>query len=921
MSAYPAPTDLTPIFNTSQFQTPNTSGLDTAYLDAHYVQYPTAQGNLNIPSAIIENGITTGASFIMEPNATPPTNFIQYPDGSKQYSANGASSSVLDTNNTWTGSNNFSNVIPTAPTTTNTESNDNLTTQSWVNTAIANSLLPITPSAQGGGSQTFQNGLDASYNFTIPSNPMPYSYTIQMVGCGGLAGETSFIATTTPIVYQAVYAGGQGGGGGFVQLEDALEAVVGLAGKTLTFYYDSTAQTISLSVAGTSFISPSVESGGVGGTATLSGGINIGGTGGTYTAPTWSGLTWTGADGGAGASGSYNDSSNWIATQVPIVGLVPVYTPNFINGYGGNSPTETMVSGDIGSGQLYSGFAGVAAPYSPTTNSYSASPLGLGWVSVVINYNPPSQVGGTNSSFIAYDAKPLTNRTKEIYVDKLGLVVREDITTAERLTTMTPARLIHNETSSGLISATIVDIINSANAGAPTLQDALTAGNEANINLVLKDNLTTPTTTNTFSPSTAAITGETGGGFQASVGDPFVNGSAFAGLSASTASNANMSLSCGGISTAPFFSPPTGTAGLGVSTTTAVLALGYSGQFTNSKSMIMDLDGLTHSTAGATPFEISTNNTLALTATDNAGTGKGISINKTTPNIYYELNTASPFDRLTIDNNGVIDSVSITNQAITSIGQNSIVLQKPDTFKSLDITSDNGIVFATSGSTKASLTPSQLTFIGSPVSNTYYGSGVLQMTDTNAGNASTTILPTQLFQQSPIAGYTASPNLQLFNINPTAGATTGVPSASYYKNGRNAIAGDVIASNHYYANNYLGTKTEFGAIEVNVRNTGAGNDDGSIGFYGLINGVRTEFFRLNGADSENNCFRALDMNGQDIKTSSGNLGISARSSTGTGNIIITPKLGAVLTISNLPTSAAGLPSGAIWNNSGVLNIV
>jgi hypothetical protein len=31
--------------------------------------------------------------------------------------------------------------------------------------------------------------------------------------------------------------------------------------------------------------------------------------------------------------------------------------------------------------------------------------------------------------------------------------------------------------------------------------------------------------------------------------------------------------------------------------------------------------------------------------------------------------------------------------------------------------------------------------------------------------------------------------------------------------------------------------------------------------------------------------------------------------------------GATLTLTNLPTSAAGLPSGSIWNNAGILNIV
>lgn len=38
------------------------------------------------------------------------------------------------------------------------------------------------------------------------------------------------------------------------------------------------------------------------------------------------------------------------------------------------------------------------------------------------------------------------------------------------------------------------------------------------------------------------------------------------------------------------------------------------------------------------------------------------------------------------------------------------------------------------------------------------------------------------------------------------------------------------------------------------------------------------------------------------------------------NVTLTPASGGFLTIQNLPTSSAGLPSGAIWNNAGVLSI-
>jgi hypothetical protein len=110
-----------------------------------------------------------------------------------------------------------------------------------------------------------------------------------------------------------------------------------------------------------------------------------------------------------------------------------------------------------------------------------------------------------------------------------------------------------------------------------------------------------------------------------------------------------------------------------------------------------------------------------------------------------------------------------------------------------------------------------------------------------------------------------------------------------YKVGRNAVAGDTISSQNFYAKNSAGVKTEFARMEASVRNTGVGNDDGSIALSGLVNGTMTEFFRVNGADSENNCFLPLDMNNQSIKSSSGNLNFSTTGSSGGGVITMTSK--------------------------------
>jgi hypothetical protein len=122
------------------------------------------------------------------------------------------------------------------------------------------------------------------------------------------------------------------------------------------------------------------------------------------------------------------------------------------------------------------------------------------------------------------------------------------------------------------------------------------------------------------------------------------------------------------------------------------------------------------------------------------------------------------------------------------------------------------------------------------------------------------------------------------------GNTTGVPSIETYKSGRNTVLNDVIMSQQFNANAYTGAKTTFGKIECSVTGASAPSGiDGALDFYTCINGVNQNVLRLNGADNENNTFRPFDLNGNALKTSQTNLNIEATASTGTGQIILTPK--------------------------------
>jgi hypothetical protein len=163
-------------------------------------------------------------------------------------------------------------------------------------------------------------------------------------------------------------------------------------------------------------------------------------------------------------------------------------------------------------------------------------------------------------------------------------------------------------------------------------------------------------------------------------------------------------------------------------------------------------------------------------------------------------------------------------------------------------------------------------------------------------------------------GYTTNPTLIIANSNATAGLTTGVPSIELTKTGRNGATGDVVGSVFFNALDGAGVERTFGKIESTITtNTAPSNYDGALDFYSLINGVNNLVFRLNGADNENNSFRPFDLNGNALKTSTGNLTIDGTSApSGSGQIIINPRATSNLQINgsvNLPSTSNNFTIG------------
>jgi hypothetical protein len=282
-------------------------------------------------------------------------------------------------------------------------------------------------------------------------------------------------------------------------------------------------------------------------------------------------------------------------------------------------------------------------------------------------------------------------------------------------------------------------------------------------------------------------------------------------------------------------------------------------------------------------FKIETNKYLTLKATDDGSSGYGIFIDPATPNIYYSLNPSTA-DRITLNNTGTIESVNVGSQQAGSFNYNQMIFSDFASGQGVGVSpininfSNSSFPFQTS-----SLSLSQLTFNGSLVASSYFNANTLQLTDTNAGASSTTIQAPGIYTQSPLIGYTSNYNLRMVNVNASVGNTTGVPSVEVYKSGRNVVTNDVIYSQQFYAKNYLGIKTQFGKIESVVTSSSAPTgDDGALDFYTCVNGTSSLVMRLNGADNENNSFRPLDMNGNNIRTSTGNLTIDTSGSSGPG---------------------------------------
>jgi len=208
MATYNPPTNLEPInvFNPANFMRADTN-LTQAQADTRYLRFPIAQGTEYLQNAEAIN-FDVGANLTL--SGTDGVNYIQFPNGSKQYVAS-TSTNILPLNNTFTGTNAFNNVAPITSSATqpaSTDSSTKIPTTAWVQGAISGSSA-ITPIISSAGISPLQANVIGTWQ--VLSTPAGTQFCdVYTMGGGGNSGGDA----TNPTLGWSKGIGGCGGGGG-----------------------------------------------------------------------------------------------------------------------------------------------------------------------------------------------------------------------------------------------------------------------------------------------------------------------------------------------------------------------------------------------------------------------------------------------------------------------------------------------------------------------------------------------------------------------------------------------------------------------------------------------------------------------------------------------------------------------------------
>jgi hypothetical protein len=355
--------------------------------------------------------------------------------------------------------------------------------------------------------------------------------------------------------------------------------------------------------------------------------------------------------------------------------------------------------------------------------------------------------------------------------------------------------------------------------------------------------------------------------------------------------------------------------------TNGFLSITQSAPFLPSYSTTLDKDGLVQNNSTGTGFNLQSAQNIALTVPSanviNITNGNNIEFLDPTATGYTTTISKQGIDTNYFVAGSVSSNADLTNNA----GNAELLLSASNLATSnahllrLEVpqSGDALIEHTTTGTPLRNLTLStqgQLTATAGSAGFSISGSAGCSV----AGNSVGTLLASgvnEVYRTTGVSNIT-TPAFIFQNEN---ASNASYPAIKIDRPVPASVAGDTIGTISMWADDATGgTGREWSRIQTVAQNVSAGNQDSTISIFGSLNGVLGEVFNFNGNQNENNSFRPLDMNNQEIRSNTGDLTLSATASTGTGNINLNPKLvtgNVVVNSANItiPNSANGVRLG------------
>ena len=230
-----------------------------------------------------------------------------------------------------------------------------------------------------------------------------------------------------------------------------------------------------------------------------------------------------------------------------------------------------------------------------------------------------------------------------------------------------------------------------------------------------------------------------------------------------------------------------------------------------------------------------------LTIVDNEAGAGGCVLRHSATAVVTDITTSSPFGTI------MSGSDAITVQSVGNLNLNSTTGGAGMSGQSVTIQSASSVL--------------QLT---SPASNIQYSSSTGQQVLVSSANSVST--PT-------------------YTITNTNASTASYPAVKLDRPTPASVAGDTIGAISMWADDGAGTTREWSRIQTKTENVSGGNQDATLSIFNSVNGVVLETFNFNGGQNENNSFRPLDMNGNNIRTTTGDMAINVASSSTAGAVL------------------------------------